>query len=335
MKLSNFTSILISLSLVFYLLYIGASFFIPLVIAIVVWYLIITLTTAYEKIKLPYPVAMAVSVTTIILFFSVFMMLINANINNVVEEAPNYQEKFQGISEGLMARFGIAEFEDISNSINISSILESLLLMFKTVAGYVSMIVIYTLFLLLEYRLIGNKLKIIFSDPGSYEKFCSVVAKINKDIKTYIKIKTLASFSTGLLSFFVLLLVGVDFPLFWAMLIFLLNYIPTVGSIVAILFPIMLSLVQFDSLAPFFIVTIFLISIQILIGNILEPKFMGKSLNLSPLVILIALTIWGSIWGVVGMFLCVPILVILNIVLAKFDKTRNIAVMLSARGRVE
>ncbi len=128
--------------------------------------------------------------------------------------------------------------------------------------------------------------------------------------------------------------VRVDLAVFWAVLRFILNFIPTIGSIIAVSFPILLSVVQFDSWLPTIILSIFLVSIQIVIGNILEPRFMGKSLNLSPLVIILSLSIWGSIWGVVGMFLCIPIMVILNIILAKFDKTRGLAVMFSARGKV-
>ena len=139
---------------------------------------------------------------------------------------------------------------------------------------------------------------------------------------------------TGVLSYLVLVTVGVDFAALWGMLIFLLNFIPTIGSILAVIPPILLSLVQFKGLTPFFIVMSSLISIQIIIGNILEPRLAGKSLNLSPLVILLSLVLWGKIWGIVGMFLCVPITVILNIVLANFESTKSIAIMLSANGKI-
>jgi len=132
----------------------------------------------------------------------------------------------------------------------------------------------------------------------------------------------------------VLHFVGVDFASFWAVLIFLLNFIPTIGSIIATAFPSVLTLVQFDTLGPFVITITILSAIQFCIGSLVEPKLMGNRLNLSPIVILLSLGLWGSIWGIPGMFLCVPITVILMIVCSYFPDTRPIAVLLSGNGKV-
>jgi len=139
---------------------------------------------------------------------------------------------------------------------------------------------------------------------------------------------------TGLVGYVVLALVGVDFASFWGFTIFLLNYIPIIGSVVATLFPALLTLIQFDTFTPFLIVGIGLTSAQFIVGNVIEPKLMGSSLNLSPLVVLLSLALWGSLWGIPGMFLCIPIMVILLIVLSHFDATRPLAVMLSERGEL-
>ena len=136
------------------------------------------------------------------------------------------------------------------------------------------------------------------------------------------------------MSYGVLTLVGVDFALFWAFLIFLLNYIPTIGSIVATAFPALLTLVQFDGFTPFFIVLIGVLAIQVAIGSFLEPRLLGNTLNISPLVVILALALWGLLWGVVGMLLCVPITIILIIIFAQFPPTRPIAVFLSRNGEV-
>jgi predicted PurR-regulated permease PerM len=154
------------------------------------------------------------------------------------------------------------------------------------------------------------------------------------DIRSYVGIKVLTSAATGLLSFLVLNLVGVDFASFWAVLIFLLNFIPTIGSIIATAFPSLLTLVQFDTLGPFIITISVLGAIQFCIGSLIEPKLMGNRLNLSPIVILLSLGLWGSVWGIPGMFLCVPITVIMMIVCSYFPGTRPIAVLLSKDGRV-
>ncbi|MFC1616553.1 AI-2E family transporter, partial [Patescibacteria group bacterium] len=133
----------------------------------------------------------------------------------------------------------------------------------------------------------------------------------------------------------VLKVIGVDFPEFWAFIIFLFNYIPVVGSLVAVSFPIMLSLVQFPGLLVGLIVTVCLFSIQFIVSNFVEPPLIGNSLNLSPVVIVLSLALWGSIWGIIGMILCVPITVIVNIVFSKFPNTRPVAILLSSNGTID
>ena len=102
----------------------------------------------------------------------------------------------------------------------------------------------------------------------------------------------------------------------------------------AIIAPALLTLIQFDNLTPFLIVLLVFGSIQVVTANVIEPAIMGRSLNLSPLVVIVSLMVWGTIWGVVGMFLCVPIMVVLLIVLAHFETTRPVAILLSADGRI-
>ena len=162
-----------------------------------------------------------------------------------------------------------------------------------------------------------------------------LLRKISDDVRKYVTIKLIASLSTGILSYIFLMIVGVDFAAFWALLIFMLNFIPTIGSIIATIFPALITLVQFDTLGPFFLVAGGLTGIQVLIGNILEPKFTGSSLNLSPTIILLNLSLWGVIWGIPGMFLCVPFLVISMIVFSNLPQTRAIAVLLSSDGRID
>jgi AI-2 transport protein TqsA len=128
--------------------------------------------------------------------------------------------------------------------------------------------------------------------------------------------------------------VEVDFAGVWGLLIFLLNFIPTVGSIIATIFPAMIALAQSDGYTLFILVLVGIGALQIGIGNILEPRLMGNSFNLSPIVILLNLGLWQYIWGIPGMFLCVPFLIILTIILSHFPGTRPIAIILSSDGRL-
>jgi predicted PurR-regulated permease PerM len=142
------------------------------------------------------------------------------------------------------------------------------------------------------------------------------------------------SFITGLASYLILWIIGIDFAFFWAFLIFLLNYIPTVGSLIGTVFPALIALLQFDSMRPAVLVLVLVGIVQVLVGNLLEPKLMGNSLNVSPLVVLLSLTLWGSLWGVVGMILSVPITVMMVIVFAQFESTKSVAILLSEKGNV-
>ena len=101
------------------------------------------------------------------------------------------------------------------------------------------------------------------------------------------------------------------------------------------MFPAMLALIQFESWLPFFEITTGIIIVQFVVGNLIEPRFLGKSLNLSPLIILIALALWGAIWGILGMFLSVPMTVMLMIIFAHFEATRPIAIILSQDGYIK
>jgi predicted PurR-regulated permease PerM len=129
--------------------------------------------------------------------------------------------------------------------------------------------------------------------------------------------------------------VGLDFAIFWAFLIFLLNFIPNIGSLIATLFPSALALIQFENtFAPFLVILIGVGAIQLLVGNLIEPRMMGSSLNISSLAVILSLSLWGTIWGITGMVLCVPITVIMMIIFAQFPTTRPVAILLSENGQL-
>lgn len=144
----------------------------------------------------------------------------------------------------------------------------------------------------------------------------------------------LISFLTAFISYIALVIMGVDFPVLWAFLIFILNFIPYIGPFISSLLPAVLAIFQLGSFLDFLTVFVVLEIIQIILGSFVQPKLMGKSLNISPLTVLIALAFWGSIWGVVGMILSIPIASIAIIIMAQFPGTRFVAVLLSEKGDV-
>ena len=165
-------------------------------------------------------------------------------------------------------------------------------------------------------------------------KSFSAPANISEALAVFLFVKTTISGITGILSFIWLQLIGVEFAGVWAFIVFVTSYIPTIGAIIACGLPIVYSLVTAPSLQQPILTAIGLIGMQILFGNIIEPRLTGKTLNLSTLAILINLVFWGMLWGIAGMFFSVPLLVGIYIAAAQFDSTRWLAVLLSANGKI-
>lgn len=327
---------LFAVALIVYILIVGKNILLPVVTSIVIWYLIIRLAAAFAKIpvldiKVPslISILLAVVVTCFVLYG--FGALVTRSVNNIIQEVPEYQAR---LNELLMFvnkwTHSELNFSELINRINLGSLFSHVTLTITYLAGNLMLIVIYVLFLLMEYKTFDSKLKAMCRTTTQYNNMNNMISRISNDINTYMRVKTLMSLLTGILSYFVLISFGISNAAFWSLLIFLLNYIPTVGSIIAIVFTLLVVSVHFTHISLFIIMAILLIAIQILVGSLIEPKYMGKNLNLSPILILIALAFWGSVWGILGMFLCVPLMTILNIILANFESTRNIAVFFSA-----
>ena len=196
------------------------------------------------------------------------------------------------------------------------------------------MIVFYTVFLFIEESLFQRKIEIIFKEEGNKDGYHQTMAKIDKSLSSYISLKSLIALLTTTLSYFILLAVGIDSPLFWAFLVFMFNFIPSVGPILGTILPAVFALIQFGEFTPFIIILLSLGSVALLVGSFVEPRLMGNTLNISPLVAILSLAVWGAIWGVPGMLLSVPVTVTMIIIFSQFKSTRNIAILLSEKGKV-
>ena len=141
--------------------------------------------------------------------------------------------------------------------------------------------------------------------------------RIKSSIVTYMKVKFLVSIMTGFGYFLICSAFGINFALFWGFLAFLLNFIPTVGSIIATIPPLLLGLIQLDSMGVILLMFIFLVVVQVAIGNIVEPRMQGRKLSLNTVVVILGLVFWGYLWGVTGMILSVPLLVLTKVILSQ------------------
>ena len=187
---------------------------------------------------------------------------------------------------------------------------------------------------MLEEKNFSRKVDLILSKQDTDGTLLNVIQKLKVLFSDYISIKVFTSFLTGALSFGVLLFIGVELAGLWAFLIFLLNFIPSVGSLIGTLFPSLFFVLQTGSPTGFLTVFGGVGLVQLLVGNILEPRIMGNRLNLSPLMVIIALTLWGFIWGILGMLLSVPITATIMIICSQFPTTRPLAIILSRNGDI-
>ena len=344
MKVLNYLAVFIFVVLAFYLLYIGKDLLLPLVIAIALWYLIFTLGNAFARVSVgqfqfPKSVCLVASFFTFIGLAWLVINFLSSTVDDVLEIAPVYQQNLNARLESL-AFVDIGEFEGqsfgqlLSSWIDIPAYARSIASSLTSILASGGLILIYLGFLFLEQGHFNKKITALVSDREREEDINKLLHRIRDDIQKYVIIKVFTSSLTGILSYVFLRFMEVDFAGVWGLIIFLLNFIPTVGSIVATIFPALIAFAQSDGYSLFLIVLSGVGLIQICIGNILEPRLTGSSFNLSPIIILLNLALWGYIWDIPGMFLCVPFLIIITIILSHFPQTRPIAVMLSSDGKL-
>lgn len=343
MKIVNYAAAFVIAAMVIMFLVEGRALLVPLALAVLFWALIDGLAGLYGRARIggwtvPRWLALTAAGLTVLGITALVFMMVSQNVAAVAEAAPEYQRKFEGLVERLAPMFGFEQAPRLSELLKRFNIAPMIGLLAGTLAGLmgnVGLVLVYLLFLFVEQAAFETKIKALFPNPDRRERIRRILREINEDVRKYMRLKTAMSGTTGLCSYLVLSLVGVDYAAFWAFIIFLLNFIPTIGSILGIMFPALLTLVQFETIGPFLIVSIGLTGIQLIIDNIIEPRLMGGALNLSSLGVILSLAMWGSIWGIVGMFLSVPIMVIMMIIFANFQQTRSIAVLLSADGNIK
>lgn len=316
----------------------GKSFLIPLVVAFILSNLIEAMIERLERVHVPTLIAYMVSILVVsIAVFAIGWVVAN-QYDELTKAWPGYVKRVEEISTQLVGTLGdeardkIAErFEQFRIVNRVPELLGSL----GNVAVSSILVLLYVGFLLAERGLLSAKIATMMQGSAEAAQSQAVLRSVSAGVRKYVWIKTVMSAFTAAVSYLVFVWLGLDFAETWALFVFLLNYIPSIGSVLGVVFPAILALIQFDTIYPFLLIAVLLTAAQFSIGNILEPVFMGRFLNLSPFVIMVSLTFWSTIWGVPGAFLSVPIMVVVLIVCANVDALRWIAVLLSSDGSVE
>ena len=321
-------------------LYVTRDIMAPLALAIFIWLIIDAFARWMDGLssKIPYWFALTIAILTIVMGFVGIIMIITDTAGDVAREAPRYNSRIQEILHLVGGWFGNPDLDygDIDSQFGITKNLN------KGIAGFASsvqgvlsnfsIIALYVIFLFAAQSGFSKKMENLFPAGARREQADKIATRIRASIETYLGVQTVISLIQTVLSYAVMQAMGLENALFWALVIFVFNYIPVIGGLVATVLPALFALVQYDTFLPVLILFGLLNVIQTGISNTVQPKMMGDSMNLSALVVVLALILWGSLWGGVGAFLSAPLTVIMMIIFAEFKTTRPIAIMLSADG---
>jgi len=313
----------------------------PFAMAIFIWLVIDTFARWLDGLspKLPYWLALTIAVLTVVASLVGIVFIITDTVQDVVKESPRYEARLSEILSwvGDVTRQENLTFGAINERFGLTEKLQGGIAGFAAavqgVVGNMALIAIYVIFLFAAQSSFPKKMDDLFPDINRRAQAQKVGERIRYSVEKYVGVQTVISLMQTAISYAAMAALGLDNALFWALVIFILNYIPIVGGLAAVLMPSLFAFVQFDTSGKALLLAGLLFGAQSIIGNTIQPKMMGDSMNLSALVVVLSLTLWTALWGGVGAFLSAPLTVIIMIVLAQFPTTRWIAVMLSADGQ--
>lgn len=343
MSFARFTYALVALIALVYILTVTKSYLLPFIIALLIWYLIRETREGLRRVpfirdRFPHWLQNVLVFGLMFLIISLGARLLASNIQQFSRVLPTYEKNVELMNAYFLNTFNVNLIESLTeyaNQANFTDAIQAVLRGLSSLLGDGFMILLYCVFIILEESIFMKKFRLLFDDEEQFEGVAEMMKKIDKSFSNYIGLKTLVSVITAVLSFIVLQIIGVDAPVLWAFIIFLLNYIPSIGSLIATTFPAVIAMLQNSDIIPGVWVLLGVGAIQIVMGNIVEPRIMGNSLNISPLIVILSLVVWGAIWGILGMVLSVPITVIIVIIMAQFPSTKSIAILLSENGYVD
>lgn len=314
---------------------------ITIVLSLFLFILMLPIVNSLEKAKFPSWLATLIAVLIVVVLMLAVVMFLFYTVDVLVRKVPTYASKLNDLDVFLKGLLG--KWFDIPEDVSVFSIMKidwvggvimpALRSVSSSAVGIgrnVLVTLLMAVFLLLERHTLIPKITYAASKDNE-GRVQAIWDRINRQVSKYIGIKSIVSVITGAFFYIVGKSVGLDFAFLWGVLAVVMNFIPTIGSIVITVLTIFMAVVQFlPNWTPILIVAAGTILTQNIIGNIIDPRLQGNQLNLSPFVILVALSVFGYVWGIVGMFLAVPLLSVLQIVFANMEETKPIAILMSS-----
>jgi AI-2 transport protein TqsA len=277
-----------------------------------------------KKTKVPKGLAIFFSLILLYLVLTLIVIILISSVENFVQGAPKYKESLAESlkwMESQLTRFNVnLELNKLTELVQSGSFLSFAQKLGGQLLGFLGNL--FLVFIFVMFMMTG--------ETTSQEK-SPLLKEILAKISAYVSTKAITSLSTGFLVWMILLFFGVELAFIFGLLTVLLNFIPTIGSILAVLLPLPVVFLQYQLSFDFFLILGLTGAVQITIGNIIEPKFMGDTMELHPIMVMVGLIFWGVVWGIPGMFLAVPITASLKIVFKKLDATKDFAEIMAGR----
>jgi len=333
-KLVNSSIILIGIVVLFLVLKTLQSFLRPFALAIILTLLMMPLVRFSKKRNIPFSITALFLIIVLVFSVSWAGSILSTEASKVDKTLPIHKSasKIQEIISKLEIGGNKLNIENYLNPGNIRSVvtstIKSLLQAILAIFSELFLAIIFLIFLIPSYDHILRNLSTIMG-KSKINKVRSALLQTEKSIRDYLYTKSLISTGTAVISVSILYFFGVDFLVIFALLFFTLNFIPNVGSFIAVALTLLYYVIIFGVNLNLIWLGALLIAVQVIFGNIIEPKFAGNKLELSPIVILLSLFVWFWVWGIVGMILAIPITSILKIIFNHINSTKHIAKMMS------
>ena len=309
--------------------------FFPLFLAILFYYILSPLLDFLKRLKIPQTAAVSLIVAVAFLIFYLLGALIYASGKGFVSSLPQYGEKLSLLLYSITEKLHLGEVTwnpwSWSQGLDVNKVTSILVASLNKFLSFFSTFLlsfIYLVFMLAGRGKLQGKIERSFT-PGRARKIIQVLEKIDGQVQRYLAIKSGVSFLNGVVVAAVLAVFGVDFAIIFGAVTVVLNFIPSIGSILSLALAVLATVFQYGSLFPTVWVFLLVLVLDTILANVLEPKWMGAGLGLSPLVVLFSLFFWGWLWGVPGMILAVPLMAVVKIVCANVPSLQFIAELMS------
>lgn len=285
-----------------------------------------------KRLRVPETISILIAMALSVLIIFQAGVLVNSLVSTFVSKYSEYATRLQELLQHFYAVLPTQAVDMLKNFNWQSGLSKGVLSLSGTLISATSttvMVLIITAFMLVEQRDYTLKVGNAFDSP---ERVNNVIGSITSQVSRYLILHTLISLSTGILVWLALHIIGIDFAATWGVLAFVLNYIPTIGSILASIPPLVIALVQYapNSYIPFFEALAAILAIQMTIGNVIGPRIMGDQLNLSPVAVLVSLLFWGWLWGPAGALLATPITAAIKIICDNIAPLEPIGILLGS-----